>query len=86
MTPQVNEVVQLLAYPQEKMDALYRHKMECVGAAATLLAAIAPRPTTELVPEAQLESVQVRMSTAAAHGHASSPLSLSLRHDPPIIR
>ena len=32
--------------------------MECVGAAATLLSAIAPRPMTDLVPESVLESVQ----------------------------
>ena len=47
------------------MDVLYRHKMECVGAAATLIAAICPRPMTELLPEAQLESVQSEREAAA---------------------
>jgi len=62
------EVVGLMRYPEQKYDPLYKLKMECVVAAALLLAAIAARPEPDALPEAQLElrGSEVELNAACA--------------------
>jgi hypothetical protein len=62
------EVVGLLRYPEHKYDPLYKLKMECVVAAALLLAAVAARPEPDALPEAELElrGSEVELNAACA--------------------
>jgi hypothetical protein len=65
-TNAITEVVSLLRYPEAKYDPLFKLKMECVTAAALLLAAVAPRPEPDTLPESACELLTSELEASAA--------------------